>query len=310
MKILIELPSWLGDAVMATPTIEALTHLYPDASLTLVGSYLSTEALKSHPKVVASYVIDKRFLALRRVAKELDSFDMAISFRSSFRSALFLFFIKSQKKYLFPRSYEDMHQVEKYAFFLQESLGEKISPQGLKLYNKPHNYPKPTLGINPGATYGSAKRWYPEEFAKVAIALADRYDIVIFGGPGEEEIAEDIERMIDEAESANITHLVTNLAGKLTIPELISHIAGLSWLVTNDSGPMHVAAAYQIPTVALFGPTRYRETNQWQNPQGHLIRKEMECSPCMKRTCPLQHHNCMKEIKAQEVITLIEKAER
>lgn len=306
MKILIELPSWLGDTVMVTPVIEALTRKYPDASLTLVGSYLSTEALKSHPKVASYYIINKKFSALRRLAKDLGRFDMAISFRSSFRAALFLFFAKSKKKYLFPRSYTDMHQVEKYVFFLQESLGEEMEPQGLKLYEEAESYPKPTLGINPGASYGSAKRWYPEEFAKVAIALAHKYDIIIFGGPGEEDIAGDIEQQIKEASISN----VTNLAGSLNIPQLISHIAGLSWLVTNDSGPMHVAAAYQIPTVALFGPTQYQETNQWQNPQGYLIRKEMECSPCMKRTCPLKHHNCMKDIKAQEVITLIEKAEQ
>lgn len=304
MKILIELPSWLGDAVMATPAIEALTRLYPEATLTLVGSYLSTEALKSHPQVGASHIIDKRFSALRRLAQSLGSFDMAISFRSSFRSALFLFFVKSNRKYIFPRSYTDMHQVQKYALFLQESLSEQIEPQCLKLYEQVHNYPEPTLGINPGATYGSAKRWYPEEFAKVAIALAPQYDIVIFGGPGEEDIARDIELQINKRSIFN----VTNLAGKLDIPQLITHIAGLSWFVTNDSGPMHVAAAYQIPTVALFGPTRYRETNQWQNPQGYLIRKEMECSPCMKRTCPLEHHNCMRDIHADEVIALIEKA--
>ncbi|MEA3490814.1 MAG: glycosyltransferase family 9 protein [Campylobacterota bacterium] len=305
MRIVIELPSWLGDAVMATPSIENLLELYPDAKLTLVGSHLSTQALKSHPRVVESVVLDKRFRQLYRTAKRLGSFDMAISFRSSFRSGLFLFFIDAKERYQFPKSYSGMHQVEKYALFIEESLGIRTKPERLKLYERVYSYPRPTLGINPGASYGSAKRWYPESFADVAISLASRYDIVIFGGPGEEEIARDIEEMIRKSDIDN----VENLAGELTIPELISRIAGLSWLVTNDSGPMHVAAAYQIPTVALFGPTKYRETNQWQNPKGYLIRKEMECSPCMKRSCPLKHHNCMREILADDVLEVINRVD-
>jgi heptosyltransferase-2 len=125
---------------------------------------------------------------------------------------------------------------------------------------------------------------------------------VIFGGPGEEEIAKDIESAIHRAGIEN----VENLAGKTTIPELLSRIGGLAWMVTNDSGPMHVAAAYQVPTVALFGPTKHKETQQWHNPHSHILRKEMACAPCMKRSCPLKHHDCMKLITADEVIAVIE----
>ncbi len=303
MKILIEPPTWLGDAVMATPAIEALLEAYPKAEVTLVGSLLSTEALKFHPQVVHSEVLDKGWWALRRKAKVLGHFDLAFSFRSSARSALFLFFLDAEKKCQFPKNYEGMHQVEKYYLFLQECEEIKAEEAGrLKLYEEPYVYSSPTLGINPGATYGSAKRWYPDSFAEVAIALSNKYDIVIFGGQGEETISEDIESAIRKSGVEN----VENLAGKTTIPELISRIAGLSWLVTNDSGPMHVAAAYQVPTVALFGPTKYKETSQWRNPQGHLLRKEMDCSPCMKRSCPLKHHDCMKLIKADEVIEVIQ----
>ena len=303
MKILIEPPTWLGDAVMATPAIEALLEVYPKAEVTLVGSLLSTEALKFHPQVVKSELLDKGWWALRRKAKALGHFDLAFSFRSSTRSAWFLFFLDAEKKCQFPKSYSGMHQVEKYHLFLQEceEIGAEEAGR-LKLYEEPYLYSNPTLGINPGATYGSAKRWYPDSFAEVAIALSGKYDIVIFGGPGEEEIAGDIESAIRKAGVEN----VENFAGKTTILELISRIAGLSWLVTNDSGPMHVAAAYQVPTVALFGPTKYKETAQWRNPQGHLLRKEMECSPCMKRSCPLKHHDCMKLIKADEVIAMIQ----
>ncbi len=303
MKIVIEPPTWLGDAVMATPAIEALLEVYPDAEVTLVGSLLSTEALKSHPQVVKSELLDKGLFALRRKAKKLGYFDLAITFRSSARSAWFQFFLDAGKRCQFPKSYTGMHQVEKYNFFLQEC--EEISREAgdLKLYVEPYLYERPTLGINPGASYGSAKRWYPDSFAEVAIVLSETYDIVIFGGSGEEVIARDIESTIRKAGVEN----VKNLAGQTTIPELISHIAGLSWLVTNDSGPMHVAAAYKVPTVALFGPTKYMETSQWHHAHGYLIRKEMDCAPCMKRSCPLKHHDCMRLITADEVIAVIQK---
>ena len=158
------------------------------------------------------------------------------------------------------------------------------------------------MGINAGATYGSAKRWYPERFAKVAAHFSDRFDILIFGGPNEVEVANDIEK---ELQKLGVTNY-TNIAGKTTIKELCEHIGGCSLFVTNDSGPMHIAAAYQVPTVAIFGPTRHFETSQWKNRKSIIVREDMECAPCMKRECPLKHHECMKRVTASRVIEAVE----
>jgi heptosyltransferase-2 len=65
---------------------------------------------------------------------------------------------------------------------------------------------------------------------------------------------------------------------------------------------MHVAAAYQVPTVAIFGPTKHKETSQWKNHKSIIVREDIECAPCMKRECPLKHHECMKKITAAQVI--------
>ena len=70
---------------------------------------------------------------------------------------------------------------------------------------------------------------------------------------------------------------------------------------------MHIAAAFQIPTISIFGPTRIQETSQWLNSKNMIIKKDMKCRPCMKRTCPLGHHNCMKLIKASDVLEAEEK---
>ncbi len=301
MKILIEIPTWLGDAVMATPAIENLIKHYREADMTIVGSHVSIEALKQHPNVVQSILLDKSYTSLYKTAKSLGHFDIAFSFRTSFRSKVLLYFIKAKQKFQFSKKYQNMHQVEKYNTFINQALHTDYPATDLKLYIKPFHYDKPTLGINPGATYGSAKRWYPEEFAKVAIALSKNYNIIIFGGPTEIEIAGDIEDQIKKSGVNN----VQNLAGKTSIVELISKIAGLSKFITNDSGPMHIAAAYKIPTIAIFGPTNHKETHQWMNPGETIIRKEMDCAPCMKRTCPLKHHECMKLITAKNVLDKI-----
>ncbi len=302
-RIFVEIPTWLGDAVMTTPALQNLCTCYPECRLTLFGSFVSTEALKAHPNV-AEVVVDRskgarsRLGWLYRYAKGAGSFDLALSFRRPLSSKLLLLFLKAKEKARYRRHYRGVqHQVYHYNDFINRVLQTQYKPHKLRLYYRPKQYDKPTLGINPGATYGSAKRWYPERFAQVAAKLCDRYDIVIFGGPSEVEMAGDVEKALREAGVQNYR----NLAGKTSVTELIEHIAGLACFVTNDSGPMHVAAAYDVPTVAVFGPTKYKETAPY-SPKALIVRKELECSPCMKRVCPLGTHECMKSVEAADVL--------
>ncbi|WP_323587940.1 glycosyltransferase family 9 protein [Aliarcobacter butzleri] len=311
-EIFIEIPSWLGDAIMATPAIENLIKTYPDAQITLLGSFVSTQAFQGYPNIKRVIVDDtkksgNRYKNLISLAKSIGRVDLAISFRRSISSKFMMFFIKAKKKFNYRRlTKKEIHLCIRYNDFVNKVLNLKNEVGDLKLYFKPFNYDKPTLGINPGATYGSAKRWYPEEFAKIAIEMSKKYDIVIFGGPSETNIAKDIE---NELVSKGITNY-QNLAGKTTIPELIEKIAGLDLFITNDSGPMHIAAAYKVKTIAIFGPTKFTETNQWNNPSGEIVTKNLDCAPCMKRVCPLKHHNCMKNITAADVLNVIVKLEK
>ncbi|MFW3373312.1 lipopolysaccharide heptosyltransferase II [Aliarcobacter butzleri] len=311
-EIFIEIPSWLGDAIMATPAIENLIKTYPDAQITLLGSFVSTQAFQGYPNIKRVIINDtkksgNRYKNLIYLAKSIGRVDLAISFRRSISSKFMMFFIKAKKKFNYRRlTKKEIHLCIRYNDFVNKVLNLKNEVGDLKLYFKPFNYGKPTLGINPGATYGSAKRWYPEEFAKIAIEMSKKYDIVIFGGPAETNIAKDIE---NELVSKGITNY-QNLAGKTTIPELIEKIAGLDLFITNDSGPMHIAAAYKVKTIAIFGPTKFTETNQWNNPNGEIVTKNLDCAPCMKRVCPLKHHNCMKNITAADVLNVIVKLEK
>jgi heptosyltransferase-2 len=307
LKLLIELPTWLGDAVMATPAIKNILNYYNDVEITFIGSFVSIEAMKNHPKVVKIIVLDKKYTSLYKTAKDLGKFDVFFSFRSSSRTKFLIFLISAKNKYQFDKNkYQNRHQVEKYNDFVNDSLNTNYLPEKLVLYSshsklKIKNSSLPILGINPGASYGSAKRWYPQEFAKVARELSGEYDVIIFGGPGETDIAGDIEQALIDSGVINYK----NLAGNTTITELIDQISNLDLFITGDSGPMHVAAAFQVPTVAIFGPTKDKETSQWMNKKSIIVKKNLGCQPCMKRTCPLQHHDCMNLIAAIDVLKAV-----
>ncbi|MFA6190717.1 MAG: lipopolysaccharide heptosyltransferase II [Sulfurimonas sp.] len=315
MKILIILPNWLGDAVMATPAIELLSQYYPYARFTFVGSFVSIEALKYHPQCERAIVDEtkkssNRLLATYKLAKELGEFNLAISFRNQLHASLLLRFTNTvlciakqswHSMFLLshtPKISTNQHLVMQYAKLSMTNVDDFDGTiKDLMLYIEPKKFDRPTLGINAGATYGSAKRWYPERFAAVAKEFSNKFDIIIFGGQNEVEMANEIE--------LNLGVSCSNLAGKTNIQELCANIGGCSLFITNDSGPMHVAAAYKVPTVAIFGPTKHTETSQWMNEKSTIVRHEMPCSPCMKRECPLGHHECMKSITANEVIEAI-----
>jgi heptosyltransferase-2 len=319
MKLLIELPTWLGDCVMATSAIEHLIDTLNPREVYFIGSFVSIELLKNHPKRTKTFVDNTkekkglRFKNLSKLAKKIGFCDICITFRNSFASALLLYLTNSKiriglkkgaRNLLLTHKYkkvENIHQVEKYNYLVESYLGTKNSNKELKLYIDKIDTDKKLIGINAGASYGNAKRWYPEEFAKVAIEMSKTHDIIIFGSKNEKDICSDIEQHLREANINNYQ----NLAGETTIEQLVQNIANLDIFVTNDSGPMHIAGVFKIKTFAIFGPTKHTETNQWNNPNETIIRKEMECSPCMKRVCPLTHHECMKLITAKEVVDRI-----
>ena len=283
MKLLIELPTWMGDTIMATPAMENLLRYYNYPKITLIGSSTSTELMKNCPNVDQVKVLNKKSINLYKNVKDLGKFDVFVSFRGSFRARLIKLYVNAKSKYQFDKkTYIHGHVVEQYNNFINDSLGINQLPGRLMLKIEKRNTNtknKKLLGINPGASYGSAKQWYPEQFADVATNLSNEYDIVIYGGPDEVNIAADIE-----------VFLIEN---------------GVRNFITGDSGPMHIAAALQVPTVAIFGPTNDKETSQWMNEKSIIVKENLACQPCLKRKCPLVHHNCMKLIKAKDVLEKI-----
>jgi len=299
--ILIELPSWIGDCVMATPSIENIIKKYQISEIIFLGSRNSLELMGSHPKCSNYIFLDKKFQKKFTTIRSIKPVDIFISYRGSLRTKLLLPFINADRKYQFSKKkYPECHQVEKYNNFIQEALNLKFEPRELKIFNYGQKkiFEKPTLGINPGATYGNAKCWPLNKFVEVALALSDRFDILIFGGKDEVSLAYEIEKELTNSKCKNFL----NLSGKTSIKQLVEYLSSLDLFITGDSGPMHIAAAFQIPTISIFGPTKDHETCQWMNPKSIILKKELACQPCMKRVCPLKHHDCMEKITSQEVV--------
>lgn len=291
---------------MSTPAIENIINFFVDLDITIIGPSTSIEILKNNPKVVKYVVIDSNNRFLIKPIIGLGLFDYYFSFRGSFRAKIIKLLVNAKNKYQFNKNkFKNRHQVEKYVDFVNESLDIRFIAGNLNCHigKSKKKQDKKLLGINPGASYGSAKRWYPEKFAKIAIKLSSSFDILIFGGKGEVDFANSIEKELLE----NNIHSFTNLAGKTSISELAKHISNLNIFITGDSGPMHIAASFEIPTISLFGPTNPLETSQWKNPNSFVLKKNLDCQPCMKRSCPLNHHNCMKSIEPDLVIDSISK---
>jgi heptosyltransferase-2 len=308
MQIFIELPTWLGDSVMTTPSVENIIKHYPRATLTIFGNKIATSIYKHHPNVERIIIDDSkkhrfRIKRLRFLVKNLEKFDYALSFRTSIMSKVLLFFIyATHKKQYKHRANISKHQVLRYKFLVNSLFGFQDKVENLKIYLAKQPQQQHILGINPDATYGSAKRWYPEKFAKVINSVAHNFDeVTIFGGPNETTIANDIVQQLT-------IQNYSNLAGKLSVGELIKKIATVQTFITADSGPMHIANAFGVKTIALFGATKDDETSPWNTQNATIIkqnREQLDCAPCMQRSCLYDHHKCMQNITPIQVIQAI-----
>jgi heptosyltransferase-2 len=158
---------------------------------------------------------------------------------------------------------------------------------------------KTVIGIAPGATYGPAKRWFPDRFAAVADKLNEHFSSqgIILGGKADWEVAQEVQKLAR-------TKLI-NLAGKTTLREAIYLIFQCRLFISNDSGLMHIAGALNIPTIALFGSTNPVTTAPAGN-QSVIVRREVSCSPCLKETCPTDFR-CMRLISVEDVLTAAQK---
>ncbi len=332
-NIIVRMPNWIGDLVMATPILTDLKKAFPKARLTAMCRSPICELLKEDPEIDELFCFSKtsgfsRRQEQRAIVEKLrkGNYDLGILLTHSFSSAWWFWQGKVRhrlgyeahfrsllltERLPFPENIQNQHLVVTYKMLL-EPLGIPVSETSPRLYLtdqekadartllRQQGIPDQAIvvGINPGATYGSAKCWLPERFHEVAQRLmADpQVHVVFFGDQATASLVKEI--------CLGLPSRVVNLAGATSLRELASVISNCDAILTNDSGPMHVADALGIPTVALFGSTSVVVTGPYHGAK--VIHKHVECSPCYQRTCPIDFR-CMKRIEVDEVVDAIEK---
>jgi heptosyltransferase-2 len=329
-RILVRGTNWIGDAVLTTPALMAIRKGFPQAKIALLVRPAIADLLHCHPAVdeIVLYRDPGPHaglggkLTLARLLRR-GRYDLALLFQNAFEAAAITALAGIPNRYGYAtdgRSFllthrvpltpkiRRSHQVEYYLELLRP-LGIQVEPEPPMLRTTPGedaeaiehlrafgvDAKKVLIGLNPGSVYGTAKRWLPERFAEVADRVAAKQGgvVLIFGGHGEEELG---------AALASLMAAPTLvLSGRTTVRQLMALIKQCRLFITNDTGPMHIATAFGVPTVAIFGPTDPLTTSPFGS--GHeLVRHPVDCSPCLLRECPIDHR-CMQGITVEVVHT-------
>jgi heptosyltransferase-2 len=351
-NILIRGVNWIGDGIMTLPSIRAVRKAMPEANISLLVKPWVSPLFEHDPNIDEIILYGDEYNCIFGKLKlswklHKRKFCGAILLQNAFDAAFITFLagIKERVGYRrdgrgfmltqgVPVTKNDakIHHVLYYLNLLQQiginaeySVPYLYLPLVERLHAREtlHNVKHPLLGINPGATYGSAKRWIPERFAEIANwFLKDTGgSVIIFGSKNEMDIAHEIELHI-RRQNKDISAVLPpprneeqekrllNVAGETSLRELIALISECDAFVTNDSGPMHIAYAVKTPLVALFGSTDPLLTGPPLDPNGKgtvVLTPDIPCSPCFERTCNENDMRCMYEITSDEVYFGIKK---
>ena len=332
-KILVRATDWVGDAVMSLPALQALRVQYPQARISLLARPWVADIYRREPFCddLIPYEAPRGSRGLHtkwQIASELRvrSFDCAILLPNSFESAMLvrlaqvplrIGYRRDARGWLLTRAvpvprrgeipkHERFYYLEllrRSGLISSYSLEGDIRLDGSRAAKakgreafRELSVSEPIIGIAPGAAYGGAKRWLPDGFAEAAteVARESPSSFALFGSQGERGVCE----LVEKALAARGQRAI-NLAGRTSLGEFIEFAAACHLFLTNDSGPMHIASALGVPTVAIFGATDYLATGPTVD-SSRVIREPVECSPCLLRECPIDHR-CMTRVSARRV---------
>ncbi|MFA4970286.1 MAG: lipopolysaccharide heptosyltransferase II [Sulfuritalea sp.] len=326
MKILVVAPSWIGDTILAQPLLALLKRKHPDARIEVLAPDWSAPLLARMAEVDAVIVNPFRhgefnYGARRALGRRLAGadFQQAYVLPNSWKSALIPFFAgiprrigyQGESRYLLLNERHRLdvaahpQLVQRYAALAGPLPGSLPLPH---LSSSIQQQQAARLALNlpldaapvifcPGAEYGPAKRWPAQHFAALARLVATPQNPVWLIGSAKDAAVGD--EIAAAAEGAAL-----NLCGRSTLEQAIDLIASARCVVSNDSGLMHVAAALERPLVALYGSSSPSYTPPL-SAQAKIVSRNLPCSPCFKRECPLGHFDCMNGITPQQVAATI-----
>ncbi len=328
-RVFIRGVNWVGDAVMATAALHRLRKAFVGSHITLMVRPWVADVYRNNPDIDDLWAIDdgspRAFLSAVKKIREA-KFDLGLALPNSFRSALLMKlgripnrfgFARGGRSFLLTRKIKvnpqwlKEHEVYYYMRLVDWMLD--LPPEPPKLILNPGDAERefvanlaierkwderrPWIGIAPGSINSLAKRWLPERFAETADRLANESGALVFllGSKSETQVLNQV--------AALCRTPVVNLGSELSLAQFIAFMERLRAFIGNDSGAMHVAAALNVPTVAIFGPTNWITTAPF-SPRSKIVRHPVECSPCMKRVCPIGHP-CMKGVSPEMVLAAL-----
>lgn len=337
MRLVVRLPNWLGDIVMAMPALRAVRARWPDAHLAVAvpRAFAPLAGVAGGVDAVVSLVPargwrDRQAAAADAAALAGGRFDAALLLTNSYGSAWLARRAGIPERWGYggnlrsrlltravPRPRRRARDVRHHARYygrLVEAFGCRVDTYQVRievpaawrdaaarqLAARGVGEGDPIVAFAPGASYGSAKRWPPALVAAVMARVARDLDVVpvVVGTPADRATAQAVHAAL-AADAPGIERgRVVDLVGETDLPALAGVIARARAFVSNDSGAMHLAAAAGTPVVAVFGPTDELETA----PLGPhvIVRRQVWCRPCLRRECPLDHR-CMRTIEPAEV---------
>ena len=329
MKTLVVAPSWVGDAVLSHPLIARLRARDAAGTIDVLGVPWVLPVYRRMREVASTVELpfghgDLRLGERRRFARSLSKYDRAIVLPNTLKSALIPWHadIPVRTGYRGEMRFGLLNDVraldeaalpliaERYAALAQPKgealerplpeprLAIEASARAATLERFGVALDKPVAAFAPGAEYGPAKRWPAAHFATTAIALMARgHQVWLFGSAKDAPITAEIQELAGGS--------CVDLAGRTTLDEAIDLMSVAARVVTNDSGLMHVAAALDRPTAALFGSSSPRFTPPL-SAKAKVITLALDCSPCFARVCPLGHTNCLVQLEPERVLATLD----
>lgn len=317
----------IGDLLFITPFLRTLRENYCNAEIVISINKSNMEVIKGNPNIDKIIYFDKcgehsglnYFKYIKKLRNEKP--DLTITLQDNPRLSLLSKLSGAEKRIGFSRHIRklfytdsipgdnDKHRVEYYLDVARLLNVEKIYNRGLEFYINSkdkkwaNNFLKlnqigqknKIIGLNIGASW-STKLWPVEKFARLTDELMNNnYEVVLLGGKDDIDRAK---KIINKA-----TYTPASAVGKTTLKQVGALINKLDFLISGDTGPMHIGVAMNIFTIALFGPTepwRYRPYGD----KHKVIMKNLSCQPCHKKECPY-NHECMKKITVNDVMSLI-----
>ncbi|HYK22977.1 MAG TPA: lipopolysaccharide heptosyltransferase II, partial [Pyrinomonadaceae bacterium] len=330
-RVVVRGTNWAGDSVMTVPALRALRRVLPDANITL-AIRPGVKGIFSEAEFIDDVLVYDRRSAFSVVSQVREwkrrKFDLALLFQNAFEAALIPFLAgvplrlgyatESRQPLLshplaLPDWRSSRHEVFYYLYlvaaleqilFGTSSICESEPDAGIQISEnrkteardllRAHGVreEEPVVAICPGSINSRAKRWPAESYAALADRLVEsKRQVVLIGSRDELDVSQEV--------AARMRYEPIVLTGKTTLDEVVSVLATVDLIVTNDTGPAHIGAALGRPTLVIFGPTNPLTTRPFA-PEAEILRQPPECAPCMLRDCPIDHR-CMTAITVDEV---------